>query len=73
MKFWVKYRTVFLYVGKNKFTYSPKFIFQNVLYTLSSFWSVSSSGPPVPEAGGGGDGGGGPVKSILRITRLCRF
>ena len=32
MKFWVKYRTVFLYVGKNKFTYSPKFIFQNVLY-----------------------------------------
>jgi len=32
--------------------------------TCSSFWSVSSSGPPGVEAGGGGDGGGKPEKSI---------
>jgi len=32
--------------------------------TWSSFWSVSSSGPPGVEAGGGGDGGGKPEKSI---------
>ncbi len=33
--------------------------------TWSSFWSVSSSGPPGVEAGGGGDGGGKPEKSIF--------